>query len=161
PKATSSIRRCGASFAGAEAIAADYLRVSRPSFTFVLPTLNAAGPLFERALSSIRAQSYPSELVEIVVADGGSRDSTSADAKRHGARVIDNPNRLAEWGVKEGILVAGGDVAVVFASDNELVGTDWLEQVARRFEQEPELAAVYGRLVSGEDDSALNKYVAL
>jgi glycosyltransferase involved in cell wall biosynthesis len=135
--------------------------MSRPSFTFALPTLNAAGPLFERALGSIRAQDYPQGLVRILVADGGSTDSTRADAERYGAEVIDNPNRLAEWGVKEGMLAAESDIVVVFAGDNELVGMDWLDQVARRFEADPELAAVYGRLVSGDDDTALNKYVAL
>ena len=93
------------------------------SFTFILPALNAAGPLFERALASIREQRYPTELVEILVADGGSTDTTRRDAERHGARVIENPNRLAEWGVKEGMLVAAGEIVVVFAADNELVGT--------------------------------------
>jgi len=133
----------------------------RPLVTFVLPALNAAGPLFERALGSIRAQDYPQERVEILVADGGSTDSTRADAERHGARVIPNPNRLAEWGVKEGVLAARGELVVVFAADNELVGHDWLDRVAARFERDSGLAAVYGRLVSGDDDPALNKYVQL
>lgn len=131
------------------------------TFSFVLPALNAAGPSFERALSSITAQQYPHDAVEILVADGGSTDMTRADAERHGARVIENPNRLAEWGVKEGMLAASGDVVVIFAADNELVGTDWLSRVASLFESDERLAAVYGRLASGDDDSALNKYVAL
>jgi glycosyltransferase involved in cell wall biosynthesis len=135
--------------------------VPRPSFTFVLPTLNAAGPRFERALASIRAQGYPQELVRIIVADGGSGDTTREDAARHGADLIENPNRLAEWGVKEGMQAARSDLVVVFAADNELVGEDWLDQVASRFEADPRLAAVYGRLVSGDDDPPLNKYVAL
>lgn len=131
------------------------------SFTFILPVLDAAGPSFERALTSIRNQRYPDGLVELVVADGGSSDTTVADAERYGARVIANPNRLAEWGVKEGMLVAGGDIAVVFAADNELVGPDWLETVASLFARDERLFAVYGRLVSGRDDPALNKYVEL
>jgi glycosyltransferase involved in cell wall biosynthesis len=131
------------------------------TFSFVLPTLNAAGPSFERALSSIAGQGYPPDAVEILVADGGSTDTTRADAERHGARVIENPNRLAEWGVKEGMLTASGDVVVVFAADNELVGTDWLSRVASLFERDEQLAAVYGRLASGDDDPPLNKYVAL
>jgi glycosyltransferase involved in cell wall biosynthesis len=135
--------------------------MSQPTFTFVLPALNASGSLFERALSSIRAQEYPAELVEILVADGGSTDDTRTVAERYGARVIENPNRLAEWGVKEGILVAQGDVCVVFAADNELVGQDWLARIGARFEGDPELAAVFGRLVSGPDDAPLNKYIEL
>ena len=133
----------------------------RPTFTFVLPTLNASGPLFERALTSIGAQDYPKELVDVLVADGGSSDDTRAVAERHGARVIENPEKLAEWGVKEGMLAAAGDIVVVFAADNELVGPDWISRVARRFEDDPELAATFGRLVSGPDDAPLNKYIEL
>ena len=133
----------------------------RPTLTFVLPTLNASSPLFEQALASIRAQDYPAELVEVIVADGGSTDDTRAVADRFGARVIDNPNKLAEWGVKEGILASASDLVVVFAADNELVGSDWISRVAGRFDSDSELAAVFGRLVSGPDDAPLNKYIEL
>ena len=133
----------------------------RPTLTFVLPTLNASGQLFEQALASIRAQDYPAELVEVIVADGGSTDDTRAVAERYGARVIENPNKLAEWGVKEGILASASDLVVVFAADNELVGSDWISRVAGRFENDFELAAVFGRLVSGPDDAPLNKYIEL
>ena len=135
--------------------------MSALSFTFVLPTLNASGPLLERALSSIRAQVYPRERVEILVADGGSTDDTREVAGRFGARVVENPNMLAEWGVKEGMAAASGDVVVVFAADNELVDSHWLERVGELFQREPSLSAVFGRLVSGEDDPPLNKYVEL
>lgn len=133
----------------------------RPNLTFVIPTLNASGPLFELALASIRAQDYPDELVEVIVADGGSTDDSRAVAERFGARVIENPNKLAEWGVKEGILASASDLVVVFAADNELVGIDWISRVAGRFEKDPDLAAVFGRLVSGPDDAPLNKYIEL
>ena len=136
--------------------------MSNLSFAFVLPTLNASGPSFERALRSIRHQDYPTERVEIVVADGGSTDDTRSVANRYGARVIDNPNKLAEWGVKEGIASAStADVVVIFAADNELVGSDWIERLARHFTREPKLSAVFGRLVSGADDPPLNKYIEL
>lgn len=131
------------------------------SFTFVLPTLNAAGQLFERALESIRHQSYPQELVEIIVADGGSNDTTRTDATRFNTRLIANPNQLAEWGVKEGVLVARGDITVVFAADNELVGDDWISRVAQLFEAHVDLAATFGRLVSGPGDAPLNRYMEL
>jgi glycosyltransferase involved in cell wall biosynthesis len=134
--------------------------VTRLSITFVLPTLNAE-PLLGQALASIRGQDYPRELVEIVVADGGSTDGTREVARRFDARVIENPDRLAEFGVKAGILAAGGELVVIFAADNELVGTGWLNRVVSRFEHDPDLAAVYGRLISGENDPPLNQYAAL
>jgi glycosyltransferase involved in cell wall biosynthesis len=127
----------------------------------VLPALNASGPLFERALTSIREQNFPREQVEVIVADGGSTDDTREVALRYDARVVDNPNRLAEWGVKEGMLSATGDIAVIFAADNELVGRNWLERVGRLFARDSRLSAVFGRLVSGADDPSLNKYIEL
>jgi glycosyltransferase involved in cell wall biosynthesis len=132
----------------------------RPSFSFLLPALDAAD-LLPRALGSIRRQRYPKDRVEIIVADGGSRDQTSEVATGFGAKVIPNPNRLAEFGVKEAMLSAEGELAVVFAADNELVGEDWLDRVAARFEDDAELAAAFGRLISGDDDPPLNKYVEL
>jgi glycosyltransferase involved in cell wall biosynthesis len=135
--------------------------VARCSFTFVLPTLNASGPLFERALRSIGLQAYPREQIEILIADGGSTDDTREVATRFGAQVIENRNRLAEWGVKEGMAAATGDVVVVFAADNELVGSTWLDRVSRLFDRLPELSAVFGRLVSGDGDPPLNKYIEL
>lgn len=135
--------------------------MSPPSFTFVMPTLNASGPLFERALDSIRQQDYPGERVEIVIADGGSTDDTREAAARRGARVIENPNRLAEWGVKEGMAQATGEIVVIFAADNELIGPSWLRNVSELFVREPRLSAAFGRLVSGAEDPALNKYIEL
>ena len=123
--------------------------------------MNASGPSFERALRSIREQDYPQDRVEIIVADGGSTDDTRSVAADHRAHVIDNRNRLAEWGVKEGMAAANAEVVVIFAADNELVGSDWLARVGGLFARHPNLSAVFGRLVSGADDAPLNKYIEL
>jgi glycosyltransferase involved in cell wall biosynthesis len=137
------------------------MTTERPRISFLVPTLNAA-ELLPRSLSSIRRQAYPQDRVEIIVADGGSNDQTRTVARGHfGARVIENPNRLAEFGVKVAMLDTASALVVVFAADNELVGDDWLDRVAARFERDDQLAAAYGRLVSGDDDPSLNKYVEL
>jgi glycosyltransferase involved in cell wall biosynthesis len=133
----------------------------RPRISFLVPTLDAAD-ILARSLDSIRRQKYPQDRVEIVVADGGSRDRTRDLASSgFGARVIANPNRLAEFGVKEAMLESTGELVVVFAADNELVGDHWLDKIAARFENDEGLAAAYGQLVSGDDDPSLNKYVEL
>jgi glycosyltransferase involved in cell wall biosynthesis len=129
--------------------------------SFLVPALDAA-ELLPRSLASIRRQDYPQDRVEIVVADGGSQDKTRDIASSpFGARVIANPNRLAEFGVKEAMLDSTGELVVVFAADNELIGDHWLDRIVARFETDEELAAAYGRLVSGDDDPSLNKYVEL
>jgi GT2 family glycosyltransferase len=137
------------------------MTTERPRVSFLVPTLNAAD-LLPRSLASIRRQAYPQDRVEIIVADGGSQDETRALARsRFDARVIENPNRLAEYGVKEAMLDSTSDLVVVFAADNELVDDHWLDRVVARFEGDEGLAAAYGRLVSGDDDPSLNKYVEL
>jgi glycosyltransferase involved in cell wall biosynthesis len=136
------------------------MTTERPRVSFLLPTLNAAD-LLPRSLGSIRRQEYPQDRVEIIVADGGSDDGTTDVGRGFGARIVANPNRLAEFGVKEAMLASTSDLVVVFAADNELVGEAWLDRVAARFESDERLAAAYGRLVSGDDDPSLNKYVEL
>jgi glycosyltransferase involved in cell wall biosynthesis len=132
----------------------------RLSVSFVIPTLNASLYL-ERCLKSIRNQEYPAELVEILILDGGSVDSTPGLALKYGCRVIENKKRLAEYGVQLGMLNARGELSVIFAADNELVGNDWLKRVAGVFNADKNISALWGRLASGENDPALNKYFAL
>jgi glycosyltransferase involved in cell wall biosynthesis len=65
----------------------------------------------------VLAQDYPPELIEIIVADGGSIDATpqilarlsKEDAR---VRVIDNPDRIQAAGMNEILRVARGDVIV-------------------------------------------------
>lgn len=130
------------------------------SFSFIIPAYNA-GRHLERCLRSIRQQEYPQEKIEVVVLDGGSADSTREIARRYGCRVMDNKKRLAEYGVQLGVLNASGELLVVFAADNELIGSDWVKKVAELFERDAGLCAVWGRLASGPGDAALNRYFAL
>ena len=62
-----------------------------PVLSIVIPTLDAAGVLgatlaaMAEGRARLEARGMP---VETVVADGGSRDGTDAEARRHGARLI-------------------------------------------------------------------------
>ncbi|MBM3255643.1 MAG: glycosyltransferase family 2 protein [Candidatus Omnitrophica bacterium] len=131
-----------------------------PGISFVIPTYNA-GFHIERCLKSIRAQEYPKELLEILVLDGGSDDSTVSIATKFDCRILKNEKKLAEFGVQLGIGQANGDLLVVFAADNELVGNDWAKKVSALFTEDQGLCALWGRLASGKDDSKLNKYFEL
>ena len=68
-----------------------------PSVSVLIPTLNAARTL-DRCLTSIVEQDYPKELVEIIVADGGSNDGTQELAASFGAEVIENRLTTEEAG---------------------------------------------------------------
>lgn len=131
-----------------------------PNLSFIIPTYNAGSHL-NKCLSSIRNQDYPQETIEIIIADGGSYDSTIDVARQYNCIILNNPKRLAEYGVQLGIEKASGEISVIFAADNELVGYDWIKKIGSIFADDEEISAVWGRLVSGKDDTALNKYFEL
>jgi glycosyltransferase involved in cell wall biosynthesis len=98
----------------------------------LVPTLNSERTL-GACLDAIRAQDYPPQLVEVIVADGGSSDGTVALAGSYGARVVANPLVSGEAGKAAALRAAGGEVVALVDSDNVLVGTDWLRRMVAPF----------------------------
>ncbi|MFA5089687.1 MAG: glycosyltransferase family 2 protein [Candidatus Omnitrophota bacterium] len=128
--------------------------------SFIIPTYNA-GEHLERCLKSIICQGYQQEKLEILIIDGGSGDKTLEIAENFGCKILNNPRRLAEYGVQIGVKEAEGELLVIFAADNELVGEDWLKKVEDVFNSDPGVSAAWGRLVAGKKDASLNKYFEL
>ena len=131
-----------------------------PVISFVTPTYNA-GRCLEKCLRSIRGQDYPQDKIDIVIADGGSTDTTLDIAGRYGARIFSNPRRLAEYGLAIAVQNSRGDFLVLAASDNELKGSDWLPRMLLPFQRDTQVSAEWGRLISAEDDCSINHYYAL
>jgi glycosyltransferase involved in cell wall biosynthesis len=125
-------------------------------FSVLSPALNEAARL-PAMLESIRRQNYPSDLVEVLVADGGSTDATAAIAQSFGASVFHNPVRRAEPGVAMLFEKASGDVAIVMAADNAFSDEDFLARLARPFE-DPEIVAAFPAVVSTARDGATTQY---
>ena len=70
--------------------------LSKPSISVIIPTQQR---LFFKCLSrSIRNQSYPSAKIHILIADGGSTDSTLKIAKTYHCRIFQNKLKTAEAG---------------------------------------------------------------
>lgn len=129
-------------------------------FSVFIPTLNAARWL-ERCLASIAEQQYAADAVEVLIVDGGSTDETRTIAARFGARVLENPHRVAHLAFGVCGREATGDLLVMFAGDNELVGPVWLRDVAELFTRHADLAAAWGRQVTTPLDPPVNGYYAL
>ncbi len=125
--------------------------------SFIIATLNEIGRL-PSVIDSIRAQAYPSELVEIVVVDGMSDDGTQAYARSAGCVVIDNPQRLAEPGHLLGYAAATGDLYVIIAADNILHTPDFITRIAEPFE-DPTVYAAVPRVVSTRYDNLSTRYI--
>ena len=86
--------------------------------TVIIPAYNEENYI-ARALAGALDQDYPSDRMEIIVADGGSTDSTreivSAIAGKHSnVRLISNPQRIVPTGLNKAIESAHGDIVVRF-----------------------------------------------
>ena len=110
-----------------------------PSVSVVIPTYENAATL-PLALASLADQRYAGE-IELVCVDGGSSDATVEIARRHGARVVENPARNEEEGRALGIEAARHDYVLLLDADNELPGRDWLDRIVAAAELAPEVVS--------------------
>lgn len=109
-----------------------------PLISIITPTLNAGGVL-ETELKSIAKQNYPQERIEIILADGGSTDSTLEIAKKYGAKVYSNPLKTAEAGKAVAVKKAKGKYIALIDSDNILPDNNWLIDMISPLEENNDL----------------------
>ncbi len=126
----------------------------------LVPTLNSARTLGE-CLDSLRAQDYPADRVELVVADAGSADSTLEIARARGAaRIVENPLRTGEAGKAAAFAASTGELLLLLDSDNVLPSPDWLSRMVAAFEDPEVSAAEPLRYESRPGDPPLVRYFA-
>ena len=92
------------------------MSASTPLVTIAMPCLNEAA-FIEACLRSVANQTYTRHRTEILVADGGSTDSTRGILERLARedariRLIDNPDRIQAAGLNRILQEARGDVIV-------------------------------------------------
>lgn len=125
------------------------------SFAFAI--LNESKRL-DKCLGSIRAQKYPQELVEIIVADGASTDDSILIATSYGAIVVNNTARLAEPGGVLAHSAASGEIKIFFAADNVLPHDNWISDLVNVYKSNPSIDGVYTHISTSINDFNLNKY---
>jgi len=79
-----------------------------PSISVVVPTYNSARTL-GGCLESIKNQDYRGE-IKIIIADGGSTDSTLEIARKYTDKIYPNPLKTGEAGKAVGVKHAGGEI---------------------------------------------------
>jgi glycosyltransferase involved in cell wall biosynthesis len=133
-----------------------------PGISVLIPTLNAERYL-GACLQSLREQDYPAELIEIIIADAGSQDSTLELLTRFQVdRIVPNPGVTGEAGRAILNRLATRELILSIDSDNYLVGTDWLRRMVEPLQQDPTIfAAEPFRWDYALSDPALNRYFAL
>lgn len=90
---------------------------TRPDISVVLPCLDEAGAIggcVDEALEGIRCSGLTGE---VIVVDNGSDDGSPLLARRHGARVVYEPERGYGAALRAGFAVAAGRVVVMADAD--------------------------------------------
>jgi succinoglycan biosynthesis protein ExoA len=106
------------------------------------------GPYIARSLDQVLSQDYPSERIEIIVADGMSEDDTRQIVADYGRRypqisLIDNPSRFRASGLNAVIAHAKGDIVVCVDGHCEVAG-DFVRQGVELLDEHPEAWVVGG-----------------
>lgn len=109
-----------------------------PLISIITPTLNA-GKVLETELESIAIQDYPKDKIEIIIADGGSTDSTLEIAKKYSAKVFPNPLKTGEAGKAVAVKKAKGKYIALIDSDNILPDNNWLKEMITPLEETNDL----------------------
>ena len=102
-----------------------------PCVDVVIAARNEARRL-DQCLESLAAQSYPAELVRIIVVDDGSTDATAEIARKHGVTVVIGKKKGAGAARNAG-MAQGNSELVAFLDAHCCVDRDWLRLLADRF----------------------------
>lgn len=131
-----------------------------PKISVILPTYNAAG-ILDECLKAIAAQDYPTDAIELIVADGGSTDRTREIARSYHALVLDNPQKTGEHGKAVAIKKATGDILALIDSDNILTDRGYFKALVQTFRHTNVIGAQPIRFGYRRTDRSLNRYAAL
>jgi len=118
-----------------------------PLVSVVVPLRNEAS-FIQELVSSIFAQDYPSDRLEVIVADGMSTDGTrellqSMQAADDRLVLLDNPGRIVSTGLNAAVQRARGEV-IIRVDGHALVAPDFIRQNVRLLEERPDAWSVGG-----------------
>ncbi|MCC6003675.1 MAG: glycosyltransferase family 2 protein [Thermofilum sp.] len=144
----------------------------RPKVTVIVPTYNEA-KFVEKKLEDIARQSYPRELLEVVVVDSASSDGTAEIARRWAQRaplkavVVEEPERRGKaCALNTALKHASGEIVVITDADSTWATEDTLER-AVSWLADPQVGAVTclkkpaGKGVAGVEEGYRDYYNTL
>jgi glycosyltransferase involved in cell wall biosynthesis len=126
--------------------------------TYIIPTLNSERYL-GNCLRSIRMQEYDPTRYEILIADGGSRDSTVRIAKEFNTTILDARGLLAEASKGLALRHARGEFIAMVDTDNEIVTPAWMRRVTEALAAHPEALGFESYYVKRPGSPLLNRYL--
>jgi glycosyltransferase involved in cell wall biosynthesis len=130
----------------------EYLQ--HPFLSIVIPTYNRVR-LLSLCLSHVLSQQYPSNCYEVIVVVDGSTDATAAYLARIAA-IHPNVSYILQAHAghavanRTGYLKAKGEI-IVSLDDDCMACDGWLDEIARTFQQLPDIALACGRIENPTD----------
>ncbi len=137
--------------------------VRLPTISVVIATYNSKRTI-QKCLESIRNQRYPQEKIEIIVADGASRDTTRNIASAYNVRwvAVDPTKQSAEYNKATGIRHAKNEILAMIDHDNILPHDLWLQNMVTPFLEQKDVVGVETlRYHYDPKASLLDRYFAL
>lgn len=132
-----------------------------PSISVVVPTYNSERTLAQ-CLESVARQDYPREKIEIIVADGGSKDKTLEIAEKFEVdKILHNPLRTGEAGKAVGVQVVKNEIVAFIDSDNILPSLNWLGAMVEPFNDQVIAGAEPLYYTYRRGDALITRYCAL
>lgn len=128
--------------------------------TIMIATFNSE-KLLPRTLDAIKKQTYPAELIEILVIDGGSGDRTREIAGKYGCRILDNPKTEPVNAKLIGMREAKGRYLVTIDHDEVMQNDRSIENKVIMLERHPECKVALGSgYLCPDDYPRLNQYIS-
>ena len=129
-----------------------------------MPIRNESG-FITQSLGSVIGQDYPTELLEIIVADGMSGDDTRAlvnelisDHPHHTIKLIDNPRRITPVGLNLALAQAQGEI-IMRMDGHAVLPPDYITQLLHKLQTTD--ASNVGGVTISETSDGWGKVIAL
>ena len=140
------------------------VEVSSHVVSFIIPTWNEERCI-ARCLDSILRQERGGYEIEVLVADADSGDGTRGIVERYVGtgdgvvRLLDNPDRIAEFGKARALEAARGAYIVLLDADNEIVQSDWLVRMLEGLAVYPGVVGAESHYLPMAGETAINRYL--
>jgi glycosyltransferase involved in cell wall biosynthesis len=98
-----------------------------PTISIIIATFNSSRTL-DLCLRKVKEQVYDKNKIEIIVADGGSKDSTLRIARKYGSKIVNvnKDKQNAEYNKGIGFSKAKGEIVLFLDHDNIMPHDMWL-----------------------------------
>lgn len=133
--------------------------MARPKISIIIATYNSER-LLPLVLASLKKQTLPRSMLEVIVVDGGSADNTLGIARKFKCRIVKNPGKEPVTGKYLGYLSARGKYIIYLDHDEVILRKDSIKKKLEALRKDPAAKAVAGgNYVNPKGYGFINNYI--